>query len=347
MRRYFYNLITDKNTGFGSRIITPILAGLSIIYGLIVMALAFFRRRSQRRINCQVISVGNITLGGTGKTSLVEYIARCLKEHKKNVAILSRGYKRKNEMGDEPFMLQQKLKGVPVIVDADRIRGGKLAIEKYAADTLILDDGFQQWGIYKDLEVVTIDALYPFGNGRLLPRGVLREPLSALKRADIFVLTKTNLGGDMGQLRNILSKINPKAMVVESAHRPLGFYELRKPQDLLGIDILKNKAVTLFSGIGDPDSFEKLIAALDINIALSFKFSDHHNYCAKDLENIFAEAKKKNSFAVVTTEKDAARITPPLTFDLRPLTFVLRIGLEIKDNDSQRFLNRLLTLYPV
>jgi len=356
MRQYLYNLITDKENGFGSCLIKGFLFILSIIYGLAVRILVFFYRKDLCRINCKVISVGNITLGGTGKTSLVEYIARYLQTQGRKVAILSRGYGRNTNderrttndatMGDEPCMLANKLSGVPVIVDADRIRGARKAVSEYGADTVILDDGFQQWRIKKDLEIVTIDSTNPFGNGHLLPRGALREPLSSLRRADIFVLAKTNFNSDdIGRLKNILHKINPWAEVVESVHKPLGFYNITKPEELLPVDILKGKTAALFSGIGDPDSFEKLIAGLGIKIGVSFKFPDHHNYTERDLEKILSESKSKGINNIITTEKDAARI-----YDMRyalcdmPI-WVLRIELAIKNNDTTRFLNRLLALY--
>jgi tetraacyldisaccharide 4'-kinase len=354
MRQYLHNLITDRENGFGSCIIKAFLFCLSVIYGLTVRALVFFYRLNPRRINCRVISVGNITLGGTGKTSLVEFIARFLKERGHKVAILSRGYRRDSTddgrrttdetMGDEPRMLQAKLQGIPVIVDADRVRGANKAIKEFGTDTVILDDGLQQWRINKDLEIITIDSANPFGNGHLLPRGILREPLSGLKRADVFVLTKTNLGGDTGRLKAALNKINPRAAVIESAHKPLGFYDMAKPEELLPADILKGETAALFCGIGDPGSFEKLIAGLRIKIGLSFRFFDHHNYTEADLEKIIRESKHNNIDTIITTEKDAVRVPERRTTNDERRILVLRIALEIKENDEERFFNRLLTL---
>lgn len=361
MRDYLYNLATDKSPRqkfwYGAIIERPIkilLFILSFIYGAGVRILIFFCRLKPCRLNCKVISIGNITLGGTGKTSLVEFIASFLKDQGHKVAILSRGYKRKavrctlhatryTVMGDEPYMLKMNLKDIPVIVNPDRIRAAKQAICDYGADTVILDDGFQQWKLKKDLEIVTVDSLNPFGNLHLIPRGVLREPISSLKRADVFVLTKTNLNPDIQDIKDFLSSINPRALIIESIHKPLGFYKIDERDKLLKPDALKGKTVTLISGIGDPDSFESLIISLGINVGLSFRFPDHHPYTQADLENVTYESQKKSIDTIVTTQKDAIRLSALHAPRFRLHVFVLRIELKIT-NDEQRFLNRLFKL---
>jgi len=357
MLHYIYNLATDKYKGGLAGKFKFFLYLLSLAYGLAVVALIFIYRIRPRHLNCKVISVGNITLGGTGKTSLVALIAQYLKEEGHKVAIISRGYKRSvacrrspvaghETMGDEPYMLKMNLKDIPVVVDADRIRAANTAIRDYGVDTVILDDGFQQWRIKKDLEIVTIDAAHPFGNKNLIPRGILREPLSSLKRPDIFVLTKTNLNPDTQNIKDFLSSINPESLIVDSIHMPLGFYRLGKNEELLKIDALKAKTVTLISGIGDPDSFEKLIARLGINIGLALRFPDHHPYLQEDLENVIQESRKKNIDTIVTTEKDAVRLgSLQLTAYSLQLLY-LRITLAITKNE-QGFYNRLLQLYSV
>lgn len=348
MLTYLYNLATDRYKGTPAGIVKSFLYLLSLIYGLTVRILIFIYRLKPYRLNCKVISVGNITLGGTGKTSLVEFIAGYLKQQGHRVAILTRGYKRKitdyEMIGDEPYMLKAHLKDVPVIVDAGRIRAAKKAMRDYAADTVILDDGFQQWRIMKDLEIVTIDASCPFGNKKLIPRGILREPLSSLKRPDVFVLTKTNLGaGLLGEIKDFLAKINPQAPVIEAIHSPLGFYKMATNETLVQ-GALQGKTVALFSGIGSPDSFENLIKSLGIQIGLSFRFPDHHNYTARDLDNIIQSSKDKNIDTIITTEKDAARLSqlPAVSFQLPVL--VLRIEIKIT-KDEERFYPRLLGIY--
>ncbi|MBI5145544.1 MAG: tetraacyldisaccharide 4'-kinase [Candidatus Omnitrophica bacterium] len=356
MRDYFYNLVTDKKRGFLPNLLKGLLFIFSLIYGLIVRALILLYRLRPCGLSCRVVSVGNITWGGTGKTTVVEYIARYLKQEGQKVAILSRGYKRKvtkspshqvtNEetMGDEPLMLSQKLADIPVIVDSNRIRAAKKAIKDYSVDTVILDDGFQQWRIKKDLEIVCIDSTDPFGNSRLIPRGILREPLSALARADLFILTKTNLNPDTQDLKDFLAQKNASSLIIESRHEPLGFYQINQPDKLLSTDILKEGPVTLFCGIADPDSFENLILSRGIKIGLSFRFSDHHNYSQDDLEKIIQDSRAKNIGTIVTTEKDAFRLRQLGLAESGLPIFVLRIALKIT-KDEQTLHQRLLGLY--
>ena len=344
MKRYLYNLATDKSKGLIAGLIKVFLFLLSLIYGAIVRALIFFNRIFARRLSCKVISVGNITLGGTGKTSLVEFICRYLRQQDHKVAVLSRGYKRRADTpGDEPGMLLRNLGDIPVIVDKNRIRGAKRAMLEYKADTVVLDDGFQQWKIKKDLEIVTVDATRPFGNRHMLPRGILREPLSSLKRADIFVLTKTNLNPDTGVTIDTLKKLNPGALIVESIHQPVGFYDIKQPEDSISTGNLKGKAAAVFSGIGDPESFENLIMSLGIKIGLSFRFQDHHHYTQEDLDKIIKSAQGKFINTVMTTEKDAARLHTLHITHYTLHILVLRIQLAVKN--EERFFNRLLSLY--
>jgi len=358
---FFYNLMNDRCQGFFVGVIKLFLFALSLIYCFIVSILIFFNRIFMRKLDVKVISVGNMTLGGTGKTSLVEYIARYLKGQGHKVAILTRGYKKKIQnplpdrqagksqipncetMGDEPYMLSRNLGDIPVLVDADRIRTAGVAIRDYGVDTVILDDGLQQWKIKKDLEIITIDATNPLGNRHLLPRGILREPLSGLRRADVFVLTKTNLEPATQGIKDFLLKVNPQALLVESTHKPLGFYNIREPHKSFSVEFLRGKTVALFSAIGGPDSFEDLIKNLGAKVGLSFRFRDHHNYTRKDLERIAKDSKARNIDTVVTTQKDATKVSALETEDLGLQILSLQIELEI--TDEQRFRNRLLKLY--
>jgi len=248
-------------------------------------------------------------------------------------------------MGDEPFMLFKKLGDVPVIVDCDRVRGAKRAVKEYEADTVILDDGMQQWRIKKDLEIVTISVPQGFGNRHMLPRGILREPLSSLKDADIFILTKVNPGSNLKNIRNTLNRINPEAPIVESVHEGKGFYNINNPDELLTLNYLKGKSACLFSGIADPGSFTDLIASLGIKISLDLRFSDHHSYSEEDLSDIAAKCGKENLGIIVTTEKDAARLSDAkLKLFKGYQVLVLRIALKITKNEERLF-NRLLSLY--
>jgi tetraacyldisaccharide 4'-kinase len=189
-----------------------------------------------------------------------------------------------------------------------------------------------------------VDATCPFGNRKLIPRGILREPLTSLKRADIFVLSKTNIKPVDNETKDLLNLINPQGLIIESIHRPLGFSEFDRPDEILDTDALCGKTVTLFSGIGDPASFEDLIRSLGIKVGLCFRFSDHHNYTDKDLDNIFKSSKDKNIDTIITTQKDAARL-----YELRVTSYELRVlylRIELKiTKDEERFYHRLLRIY--
>ena len=340
MRDCLYKLATDEYRGFWAALVKVFLFILSLVYGLIIRSLIFLGRLKPCRLSCRVISVGNITLGGTGKTVLVELIARYLKAQGQKVAILSRGYKK----ADEPLMLKRRLEGIPVIVDQNRIRGAKKALSEYAVDTVILGDGLQQWRIEKDLEIATIDSTDPFGNRNMLPRGILREPLSSLKRVDMFILTKVNFNPDVEDIKSLLAEINPDAGIFESEHLAAGFYEIKAADKMLSPDAFKGKNATLFCGIADPESFENLIISLGIKIDASFKFPDHHNYTKEGLDKIIRDSKNKKSEIVITTEKDAARLGQLGLEASASEIFVLRIELKFR-KDEERFLARLARIY--
>ena len=346
MKTFLYNLATDRTKGLFFLPIKIVLLLLSFLYGLIIRSMILFCLIDPIRLNCKIISIGNITLGGTGKTSLVELIARILKSKGFRIALLSRGYNRRSldSLGDEPDMLFNALKDVPVIVGKNRIKNSHRAIKEYGIDTLILDDAMQQWRIKKDIEIITIDSVLPFGNKHMIPRGILREPLSSLKRADVFILTKTNFSSNLDNLKEALIRINPKALVFDSIHMPTSIYFVHKPQELLDIDYIKNKKVALFSGIGDPDSFAKSIINLGADIRLDLRFTDHYNYSQKDLDKIIAVSKENLTDIIITTQKDAARIN---NLDLKieaANLMVLCIELKII-KDEERFIDRLLRVY--
>ena len=370
VKGYFYKLATDRYKGFVPGVLKAILWLLSLVYGLIVRVLAWSGQVRSCRLPCKVISVGNITLGGTGKTSLVEFIAQKLTREGHKVAVVSRGYKRKapnlmmrlrlalglgegegqkslapgyREMGDEPYMLQEKLPGVPVIVDADRMRAARQAVKEFRVDTVILDDAFQQWSLKKDLEVVTFDTADPFGNGHVLPRGILREPLTALRRADIFVMTKANLAKGIPATTECLENINPRALIVEAVHTPVAFYEFNKKVPI-ALEGFKGERVALVSGIGAPDSFEKVIEGLGLVIGLHVRFPDHHHYQAQDIEKIAVSCRKNHIEVLITTEKDAVRLRAIRDMRCAIRLLVLRIELELTKN-AQGFNTRLAGLY--
>jgi len=352
IKRFLYDLATGRIRGALAWFLGMILYCLSLIYGLFVLLLMAFYQAKPFKAGCKVISVGNITLGGTGKTTLVEYIASYLSQRGHKVAIASRGYKKVSpgvcsgdsdirKMGDEAYMLAQKLPGVCVIVDKDRVRAAKKAVKEFGADTLILDDGLQQWRIAKDLEIVAIDASCPFGNRRLLPAGFLRQPLFTLSQADIFLITQAG-GQNQADLCKKLQGFSSNALIVESKHMPCGFRTLDKTPALVSADSLKAKPVAAFCAIGNPEGFYNLLTGLGLDLRLFLKFEDHHNYSQDDLNKVITGAKEKGAQLIITTEKDAVKLSG---FEFTGCTLlVLAVKLGITKNETE-FNNRLLKLY--
>jgi tetraacyldisaccharide 4'-kinase len=247
-------------------------------------------------------------------------------------------------MGDEPFMLSRKLPGVVVIVNPDRIKGATEAVQAQGADMLLLDDGFQQWHLRKDLDIVTIDAGNPFGNGWMIPRGILREPLTALKRADIFVLTNADGVSDLGMLKARLAAFNPKGLIVVARHKPAGFFKLLDPSKACTAEQMFGKPVALVSGIGNPDSFRRVIERMHIPVARAFNFPDHHRYSKVDMNDILEGVRQNNIETLITTEKDADKLKLCAPEGLLSNIVVLKVELEIIENEEQ-FHRRLHSLY--
>ncbi len=339
IRTYLYNLASGRINGPLAVLIKGILFLFSGIYGLGVVILVKFKHLRPQRLKARVISVGNITLGGTGKTTLVEYLANKFSQAGKRVAILTRGYERDKRqsglagLGDEPAMLQKNLPLVNVIVNRDRLKSAQEALQEYNAQILILDDGFQQWGIVKDLEIVTIDARAPFGNNLLLPAGFLREPLSALRRADIFVLTQVQTESQTVSLIARLLRINKRALIVSSCHEAQSFSSLNKPHEVLDLSAFRGRQAIIFSGIGNPQGFEDLVRSLGVKVTHILRFADHYNYTAQDLDKIKELASLKNTDLFITTQKDAVKIS---RLDISACRiFALNIKLKFIKNEEE------------
>ncbi len=290
-------------------------------------------------LGVQVIAIGNLTVGGTGKTPVVEKFARELRDQGRNVAILSRGYRSKpppvhtwllnklllrddttpprvvsdgksllldSEMaGDEPYMLASNLKDVVVLVDKDRVKSGRYAIEKYGCDTLLLDDGFQYWKLAgRRQDIVLVDRQRPFGNECLLPRGTLREPPSHLARASTIFITKSD--GNTEELRRRIAEFNPTAGLIECIHHPLYLEDVFTGQRV-DLDFLKTRKVASLSGIAQPESFEQSLVQLGAELVYSKRFADHHRFSQQEILNAINRSKKREAETIITTQKDAVR----------------------------------------
>jgi tetraacyldisaccharide 4'-kinase len=364
MKKYLLSIISDERRGLFASLLRPVLLILSEIYYLglkIIQLLYKLRILRKARLKAKVISVGNLTVGGTGKTPAVEKITGLLQKRGRKVAILSRGYKGKiqnskckmqnsnsrvavvtdekkillsvKEAGDEPYLLAQNLSGIPIVVGKNRIKSGNYCLANFDTKTFILDDGFQYQKLERNLDILLIDSLNPFGNGHLLPRGILREPLGSLKRADLFILTRTDQAGNLAGLKNRIRKINPLAPILESIHAP-GYLEDLKSKRRLDVEFIKNKEVLALSSIAHPKSFEKTLKDLKAIIMKRLRYSDHHLYTKKDLKEITSNAR---GCLIVTTQKDGVRLEPLLENES-----ILALRIELKITKGQEILERML-----
>jgi len=371
------DVILERRYGKRAAILRWILQALSHVYRLIVRArLGLYRQRIYREhtLGCPVVSVGNITVGGTGKTPVVELLARELTAGGRKVAILSRGYKsvpkplvsrildkilRKKNIftprivsdgqallldsrtaGDEPFMLANNLRGVVVLVDRDRVKSGLYALENFGADVLLLDDGFQYVRLEHRLEITLIDRQAPFGNEYLLPRGTLREPPANLRRATHILLTKCVAGVDNADLIARIRRYNRTAEIIETTHRARHLRNLLTGE-VKPLDFLQGKRIGSVCGIAAPESFEGALRKLGAKIELSKIYTDHHRYSDKEIESFIARCARRNVDAILTTEKDAVRI--PRLLDAEVPMYYLRVEIEIlKGQESwQRLIAQL------
>src|SRR5271154_6713120 len=335
-------VIFEERHDFRAKLTRTVLFGGSKVFQVAVKVrrwLYNIRILRDKTLGVQVIAIGNLTVGGTGKTPVVEKFARELRDAGRNVAILSRGYRSKplpfhtwllnkiflredqnpprvvsdgksllldSEMaGDEPYMLASNLRDVVVLVDKDRVKSGRYAIEKFGCDTLLLDDGFQYWHLRgRRHDVVLIDRRQPFGNEHLLPRGTLREPHKHLARAHTIFITKSD--GNTSELRERIAQYNPTAPIIECIHRPLYFEDVFTGERK-GLELLAGKKVASLSGIAQPESFEQSLVKLGSELVYSKRFADHHRFTQQEILNAINRAKKRQAEIIITTQKDAVR----------------------------------------
>lgn len=355
-----YLLFKKQNLLFW--IFLPLLFLLSIIYGFVVYILKFSYKRKLLPTyipRCKVISVGNITLGGTGKTPLVEWIVNFLIKNNKKPGVIIRGYKRPKsredtisivnndyfQIGDEAKMLRENLNSTSIYVGTDKIKSAKL-LEKENHDVAVLDDGFQHWRLGRDLDVVTIDCSFLISNQKLLPLGRLRETLNSLKRADIFILTKTDLSQDYSKKnRQVLNNINPNALIVSSIYEPVCFYNLKSEECIsLSSDYFATKSVCILTGIANPIYFDKILSKLRLKIKQELAYSDHYEYKERDLDYFRKLVCDINIDTIITTHKDAVKLRHFINYFKDLDIFYLKIKLKIVENEEE-FSNRLLSVF--
>lgn len=372
LEEFAVDVISGKRKGFQAFCFRCFLRVLSWIFrGVVLLRLWLFRNRimRERHLGCMVISIGNITVGGTGKTPVVEMFARALTNGGRKVAILTRGYKSEKpkklprrkrwkrkfdqivlrkkvlpppprivsdgvsnkplldsrKAGDEPYMLATNLKGVAIIVDKDRVNGGRYALKNLGVDTLLLDDGLQYLKLRHRLDIVLVDKQSPFGNERMLPRGFLREPPRSLRRASYIFITKCD-GSSNEALIQRIRKYNRTAEIIECHHCPLHLTDIttgeQKP-----LSFLEGKEIATISGIAKPESFEGGLVKLGANIRFSKHFTDHHRFAGDELNDFMLKADDRAVDFIVTTEKDSVRF--PQTEHLLLPVYFLRVEIEI------------------
>ena len=347
LRKYLYSLMTDRRCGLAAGIGKFFLCLLSLGYGGIVRcvrALYAFGVLPSWRAPRPVISIGNITVGGTGKTPLAIAVAQAFLLRQLRVGIVIRGYMpgSGNGFSDEVRMLQEHLPGVPVLAGANRRLSIEECLKHHAVDAFICDDAFQHWPLHRDLDIVAVDAVNPFGNGWLLPRGILREPPRALQRAQIIVLTKTDHPrADVQALRGRLAGLNPQALIVESRHACAGYVDVftKKAHDLYH---LKGVSVVAFCAIADPNSFRQSLQEAGFNVANIFVFMDHHVYTQEDLDPVRNFAMDHHIQMILTTHKDAVKIQPFQAFWQGYRLYFLQVELEITHGKNV-FIERIVS----
>jgi tetraacyldisaccharide 4'-kinase len=293
------------------------------------------------RLPCRIVSVGNLTAGGTGKTPLVIHLARVLQKRGFRPAVLSRGYGGRSKQavnlvsggaqvlmsevdaGDEPVLIAKSLTGVPVVTGRQRSLAGDWALKNLNTDILILDDGFQHRSLGRDIDIVLLNAGNPFGNGYCLPAGPLREPPDALKRADVIIMTGTY--EDVASMRSINPLDDFRAPVFSCYYKPREFVRCA-PETVFPPEFVKGKSICAFAGIGNPDAFAETLVSLGARLNVFMPFPDHHRYSKEDISLIAAKALRCGAEMIVTTEKDLIKLDrfDDLSHDI----YALRIEME-------------------
>lgn len=347
---YFKELVEGERRGWKELILLALLRILSHPYAFILVLRAMCYRLGllrSHRLPCPVISVGNITLGGTGKTPATALIASYLIGRGRRVAVLSRGYGGSaegelrivsdgkvvllgpEEAGDEPYLLARKVPGLMVVIGADRYQAGLLALKELKPDVFILDDGFQHLRLKRDLNLLLLDCTRPYGNGRVLPAGFLREPKSALKRADLFLFTRCGEGSAP------VSPV-PGTPACRSSHR-LGGFRPMQGGELRPFSGLKGMRAMAFAGIADPGSFFDTLEKEGVTLVTTLAFSDHICYGVDEIAAICRLKDASRSTCLLTTEKDAVKLAPFI--DKLGTVHVAQLTLDLEDQSE---LERLL-----
>jgi len=329
-KAYFDRLMRDKKNGFLDEIVKAGLYLISLPFGLVVRAWdACFKLGVLKsyKADIPVVSVGNITVGGSGKTPIVIILAKALSLKGLKPVVLTRGYGK-----DEVDLLKKKMPIIPVISARDRVKSAKEAGSVFSADMVILDDGYQHRRLDRDMDILLVDASNPFGNNHMVPRGILREPVGSMKRADVIILTKADYGKEnLKGLKTMIKGRFPDKQMLEAVYVPDRLTNVMT-NSKMPFEAIKGKKICMVSGIADPGYFRHILSGLGAQIALEFDFIDHVTYTAGALESVLSKAKDSGCMALVMTEKDAVKIRE-MEFDAKGMEiYAVDVLAVIKEN---------------
>ncbi len=304
----YRRLISGANTSWGADVLRLLLSILAKIYTVVIRLRNFLYSKKvfkAHQVNATVISIGNITTGGTGKTPLVIWLYKLIQKKALPCAILTRGYKtKKDKFSDEPAILAKSCPKAKVIVNADRVAGATEAVDKFGAKAIIMDDGLQHRRLKRNLDIVTIDGTEPFGYDKMLPAGLLREPVTALVRADAAVITRCNQTTqvELEQLEKKLRSVNPNIVIAKTTHSPV--YAKTVDQQEIALEELKDKKIFAFCGIGNPGAFLNTLKGLGLKLLGWNIYNDHYRYTTDDIIAIYEQARQAGAELILSTQKD-------------------------------------------
>ena len=359
----WWRVATVPPRSFADSLLAGALTGASALYraGVAARNTAYDRGwLRQARLDCPVISVGNLAVGGTGKTTCVAYLAAKFRRQGKSVAILSRGYggthphpywltwedgelqvngrraSTTDGLPDEPQLLASQLAGIPVLVGRRREQSGRMAREQWQVDAVVLDDALQYRRLARDCELVLVSARMPLDGWPLLPRGPMREPLGSLRRADVILLTKADQSMDkLAALAERLKTFNPRAILATAIHEPEGLWEAVTSEPV-PLDCLAGSRVALLSSIGDPEGFEETVRRLGASVVSHATYPDHYRYRVEEWRQIVQAAASSGASAVITTEKDLMRLRHVTRSSEAAIPcWVLRIGMRLLSGEAE------------
>jgi tetraacyldisaccharide 4'-kinase len=339
----YLRIISGAATGLTGEAVRYALTVLSWPYSTVVRVRDYLYTSGWLKthtVGVPVICVGNLTTGGTGKTPLVIWLCRYLQEKQICCSILTRGYKtQKGEASDEPALLAAQCPEAAVIVNPDRVAGAAEAICHHDAQVLVMDDGFQHRRLSRDLDIVAIDATRTFGYGRLLPAGLLREPVTGLRRAHVVVLTRCDQvsAETLKRIEEDVRRINPDLVVARSIHAPAGIRTLTGTEIQVGQ--LRGQRIFAFCGIGNPQSFFHTVEHAGAVLVGSAAYNDHYRYAVRDLERIYRKAARRKASLILTTQKDWPKITPLASPGQPPLAC---LAVELQITAGQQRLTALI-----